>query len=77
MPGWHIYYHLKIVGNRQFVLVSKSDGERMGGVPIQYHGMNALKQRPNTVGYIYKTIELIISEALPTIYYKLMISRNV
>ena len=52
-------------------------GKGGGGVPIQYHGMNALKQRPNTVGYIYKTIELIISEALPTIYYKLMISRNV
>ena len=68
--------HLKIVGNRQFMLVSKSDAER-GGVTIQYHGMNAQKQRPNTVGYNYKTIQIIISEALPTIYYKLMISGNV
>ena len=48
-----------------------------GGVIIQYHGMNAQKQRPNTVGYNYKTIQLIISEALPTIYYQLMISGNV
>ena len=67
--------HLKIVGNKQFMLVSKSDAER--GVTIQYHGMNAQKQRPNTVGYNYKTIQLIIFEALPTIYYKLMISGNV
>ena len=67
--------HLKIVGNKQFMLVSKSDGERGGGT-IQYHGMNTQKQRPNTVGYIYKTIQLIISEALPTLYSKLMISRN-